>query len=123
MKVKIVAPIFGFENIDEVQFENIDDFFSKIESGDVTFTLIDPAKLREYSFNIPIFYKELLKLESDDDVSVYNIVIISSEIEKSKINFLAPIIINKKENLLAQIALDETQYKEFGLAESISDYL
>ncbi|HIP02343.1 MAG TPA: flagellar biosynthesis protein FliW [Campylobacterales bacterium] len=123
MKVKIVAPIFGFENINEVQFENIDDFFSKVESGDVTFTLIDPSKLRAYSFNIPLFYKELLKLESDEDVSVYNIVIISSEIEKSKINFAAPIVINKKEKLLAQIALDETKYKEFGLAESISDYL
>ncbi len=123
MKIKIVAPIFGFENIDEVVFEEIDDFFSKLESGDVAFTLIDPAKLREYSFDIPPFYKELLKLESENDAIVYNIVIISSEIEKSKINFAAPIIINKKEKLLAQIALDETKYREFGLAESISDYL
>ncbi len=123
MKIKIVAPIFGFENIDEVVFEEIDDFFSKLESGDVAFTLIDPAKLREYSFDIPPFYKELLKLESANDATVYNIVIISSEIEKSKINFAAPIIINKKEKLLAQIALDETKYREFGLAESISDYL
>ena len=123
MKVKIVAPIFGFENIDEAQFEEIDDFFSKIESGDVAFTLIDPTKLREYSFDIPPFYKELLKLKSEEDAAVYNIVIISSEMEKSKINFAAPIIINKKENLLAQIALDETKYKAFGLAESISDYL
>jgi len=123
MKVKIVAPIFGFENIEEVEFEEIDDFFSKVESGDFSFTLIDPSKLREYSFDIPPFYKELLKLEILEDADVYNIVIISSEIEKSKINFAAPVIINKKENLLAQIALDENKYKEFGLAESISDYL
>jgi flagellar assembly factor FliW len=123
MKIKIVAPIFGFENIDEVEFEEIDDFFSKIESGDLAFTLVDPTKLREYSFEIPLFYKELLKLNSEDDVSVYNIVIISSDIEKSKINFAAPIIINKKEKLLAQVALDETKYSSFGLAEPISDYL
>jgi flagellar assembly factor FliW len=123
MKIKIVAPIFGFENIDEVTFEEIDDFFSKIESGDVAFTLIDPSKLREYSFEIAPFYKELLKIESSEDVEVYNIVIISSEIKNSKINFAAPIIINKKEKLLVQIALDETKYKEFGLAESISEYL
>ena len=123
MKIKIVAPIFGFEQINEVVFEEIDDFFSKVESGNFSFTLIDPSKLREYSFDIPPFYKELLKIESAEDTAVYNIVIISSEIEKSKINFAAPIIINTKENLLAQIALDETKYKEFGLAESISDYL
>lgn len=123
MKIKIVAPIFGFEKIDEVQLEEIDDFFSKVESGDVAFTLIDPSKLRAYSFEIPPFYKELLKFESAEDIAVYNIVIISSEIEKSKINFAAPIVINTKEKLLVQIALDETKYKEFGLAESISDYL
>jgi len=123
MKIKIVAPIFGFENIGEVQFEAIDDFFAKVESSEVTFTMIDPAKLRAYSFDIPPFYKEILKLESEEDIAVYNIVIISSEIKKSKINFAAPIIINKKEKLLAQVALDETKYKEFGLAESISDYL
>ncbi len=123
MKIKIVAPIFGFDDIGEVMFEEIDDFFSKIENGDVAFTLINPAKLREYSFEIPSFYKELLKLESIEDVVVYNIVIISSEIEKSKINFAAPIIINKKEKILVQIALDETKYKEFGIAESISEYL
>jgi len=123
MKVKIVAPIFGFEKINEADFEEIDEFFSKIESGDVSFTLIDPVKLREYSFDIPPFYKELLKLESIEDASVYNTVIISSEIEKSRINFAAPIIINKKENLLVQVALDESKYKDFGLAEPISDYL
>jgi flagellar assembly factor FliW len=58
-----------------------------------------------------------------EDVKVYNIVIISSDIKKSTINFAAPIVINKKENLLAQIALDESTHKEFGIAESIVEYL
>ncbi len=120
MKIKIVSPIFGFENISEVSFEEIDDFFAKIESGDFSFTLINPAKLREYSFEIPKYYKELLKLESDKDVAVYNTVIIHSQMKKSTINFVAPIIINTKENLLAQITLDDTK---FGLNESIANYL
>ncbi len=123
MKIKIVAPIFGFENIDEVFFEKIDDFFAKVESENISFTLVDPSKLREYSFDIPYFYKELLKIETLKDVKVYNIVIISSDIKKSTINFAAPIVINKKENLLAQIALDESVHKEFGVAESIVGYL
>ncbi len=123
MKIKIVAPIFGFENIDEVFFEKIDDFFAKVESENISFTLVDPSRLREYSFDIPSFYKELLKIETIKDVKVYNIVIISSDIKKSTINFAAPIVINKKENLLAQIALDESTHKEFGVAESIAEYL
>ena len=123
MKIKIVAPIFGFENIDEVLFENIDDFFAKIESENISFTLIDPSKLREYSFDIPYFYKELLKIGTMEDVKVYNIVIISSDIKKSTINFAAPIVINKREKLLAQIALDESTHKEFGVAQSIEEYL
>ncbi len=123
MKIKIVAPIFGFENIDEVIFEEVDEFFVKIGSGDVVFTMIDPSKIREYSFDIPIYYKELLKIDKNTDIKVYNIVIISSDIQKSTINFAAPILINKKEKILAQIALDGVKYKEFGLNEPISEYL
>jgi flagellar assembly factor FliW len=120
MNIKIVSPIFGFEDITEVQFEEIDEFFVKIESGDFSFTLIDPTKLREYDFEIPTYYKELLKITSNEHVAVYNIVIVSSQIEKSTINFAAPIIINTKENLLAQITLDESK---FSLSESIASYL
>lgn len=123
MKIKIVAPIFGFEKIDEVTLEEIDDFFVKLESENISFTLIDPSKLREYSFEVPDFYKELLKIETLDDVKVYNTVIISSDIKKSTINFAAPIVINKTEKLLAQIALDESKYSEYGLAEKVSQYL
>jgi flagellar assembly factor FliW len=118
--MKIVSPIFGFEDITEVKFEEIDEFFVKIEEGDFSFTLINPLKLREYDFKIPEYYKELLKIDSDEDIAVYNIVIVSSQIEKSTINFAAPIIINTKENLLAQITLDETK---FSLNESIANYL
>ncbi len=123
MKIKIVAPIFGFENIDEVVFEEVDEFFVKISSGDVSFTMIDPSKLRMYSFDIPLYYKELLKIDKDKDIKVYNIIIISSDIQKSTVNFAAPIIVNKKEKLLVQIALDGVKYKEFGLNEPISEYL
>ena len=123
MKIKVVAPIFGFENIGEVNFLGIDDFFTKIESGDISFTLIDPSKLRDYSFEIPLYYKELLKIDAEDDIKVYNLITVSSDIKKSTVNFAAPIIVNEKESLLAQVALDEVKYKKFGLCEPISEYL
>ncbi len=123
MKIKVVAPIFGFENIGEVELFEIDDFFTKIEHGDISFTLIDPSKLRTYSFEIPLYYKELLKIDARDDIKVYNLITVFSDIEKSTVNFAAPIIVNEKEGLLVQVALDEVKYKEFGLSESISEYL
>ncbi len=123
MKIKVVAPIFGFENIGEVELFEIDDFFTKIEHGDISFTLIDPSKLRTYSFEIPLYYKELLKIDLRADIKVYNLITVFSDIEKSTVNFAAPIIVNEKEGLLVQVALDEVKYKEFGLNESILEYL
>jgi flagellar assembly factor FliW len=123
MKIKVIASIMGFENIDEVEFNKIDDFFVTIEAEGMSLTLIDPSKLREYSFEIPTYYKELLKLDSEADVLVYNTVILNSDIKKSTINFIAPIIINIKEKLLVQVALDESKYSDFGLAQQIGDYV
>jgi len=123
MKIKIVAPIFGFNHIKDVEFEQIDELFAKIENSELALTLIDPSAIREYSFEIPDYYKDLLEIDDISDISVYNIVLISSDIKKSRINFAAPIIINSKKKILVQVALDESKHPEFGLAESITEYL
>lgn len=124
MTLKVMAPIFGFETIKEVTFEEVDEFFVKIECDEISFTMIDPSKIRNYSFDIPMYYKELLKLnDAADDAKVYNIMVLRSDLTKSTINFAAPIIINTKEKLLVQVALDEQKYADFGLAESIGTYL
>ncbi len=123
MNFKVVSPILGFESISEISFSTIDDFFSKLEKEGIAFTLIDPSRLRTYSFEIPLFYKNLLKIEEGDDVKVYNTMIVHTPIEKSLINFAAPLILNHSKMLLAQVALDSATYPEFGIAETISTYL
>jgi flagellar assembly factor FliW len=123
MELKIVLPILGFEEIKECKLEKIDDFFYELNCGEIAFTLIDPAKLREYDFTISNSQKDALGIESSDEVKVYNIVTISNPLENSTINFLAPIIVNEKKALLAQVALDENRYKEFGLREPIKNFL
>jgi flagellar assembly factor FliW len=120
---KIVSPILGFDSIKEITFSEVDDFFSTLEKEGVAFTLIDPSRLREYSFEIPLFYKKLLEIEEGDDVRVYNTMIVDSVIENSRINFAAPLILNHTKKLLAQVALDSVKYPQFGMAEPISDYL
>ena len=123
MELKIVSPILGFEEIQKCSIEKIDDFFYELNCGEISFTLIDPANLREYDFTISNSYKDALKIESSEDVKVYNIVTISNPIENSTINFLAPIVVNEKKSLLGQIALDENRYKKYGLKEPIKNFM
>ena len=123
MKLKIAKPIFGFEDISEFSFEKIDDFFYSLVSGDISFTMIDPLKIRDYSFVVDSVYKDILEVENEDDVKVYNIVTIKNPIENSTINFLAPILINEKKGLLAQIVLDDKKYPDFGLTQEIKNFL
>ena len=125
MKYSVVAPILGFEDIKEVKIEKIDDFFMKLQStdGKTTFTLINPFLLREYEFEIPEHYKELLEIDKDTNISVLNIMIVATPIETSTINFIAPLVFNTDKKTVAQILLDENRYKEYGIMESISNYL
>jgi len=121
--LKVAKPIFGFEDIGEFEFEKIDDFFYTIKSGEISFTLIDPLAVRDYSFSIDNSYKDMLEAEDSSDIKVYNIVMILNPIEESTINFLAPILINEKKGLLTQVVLDEKKYPEFGLREKIKNFL
>jgi len=117
---QVVSPILGFDSIKEVTFFTIDDFFSTLQSEGVAFTLINPTLLRSYDVEIPLFHKNLLKIEEGDDIRVYCTVIVHSDITKSIINFAAPMILNHSKNLLVQVALDNA---DFGMAESISTYI
>ncbi len=123
MIVKVVSPILGFEKIEEFAFDKIDDFFSSLSSGDISFTLIDPLKIRDYEFEIPPFYKKLLDFQKDDNLKAYCIVVLQNPLEESMINFLAPILINEDKKLLVQIALDEGKYKDYSIADKIKRYL
>jgi len=120
MNFRVVSPILGFDTIKEVTFSEVDDFFSRLEKEGLSFTLVNPHRLREYSFEIPSFYNNVLQIEEGDDVRVYCTMIVNSVIENSMINFSAPMILNHSKKLLAQVALDDAR---FGMAESISEYL
>ena len=121
--IKVAKPIFGFENINEFEFERVDDYFYTITSGDISFTLIDPLSLRDYTFSIDKQYKDILESDDASEIKVYNIVTILNPIEESTINFLAPILINETKGLLTQVVLDEKKYPEFGLREKIKNFL
>ncbi|RAZ60590.1 flagellar assembly protein FliW [Campylobacter hyointestinalis] len=125
MKFTIKSPILGFENIKSVEITQIDDFFVKMQSldSDISFTMINPYALREYEFEIPTYYQELMEINDKSELKVYNILVISSPIEESSVNFIAPIVCNMTNMTLSQVILDPVNYPKYSQAEKISNFI
>ncbi|ADN10201.1 flagellar assembly protein FliW [Sulfurimonas autotrophica] len=125
MAYEVKGEILGFVNTKQVDINGIDELFSTMidsHNEGISFTLVNPYILREYSFDIPMETKNLLNINSNSKISVYNILLIQKPLEKSTINFLAPIIINHDNNTLAQIVLEPKQNPDYGMAESIESF-
>ncbi len=125
MAYEVKGEILGFINTKQVDINEIDELFSTMidnRNEGISFTLVNPYILREYSFDIPTKTKDLLNINSNSKISVYNILLIQKPLEKSTINFLAPIIINHDNNTLAQIVLEPRQNPDYGMAESIESF-
>ena len=125
MKFDITIPLLGFEEMKEVELEKIDDFFMRLTScdDDTVFMLINPFLLREYDFEVPEYFKNLLELEEQSNTLVLNIMIVSTPIETSVVNFIAPLVFNTDKQFISQVLLDTNKYKEYGIMENISKYL
>ncbi len=127
MVYEVKSPLLGFENIKRMRLQKVDDIFMKLEEDDdssnLSFILVDPFALREYSFDIPLEFQKLLDIKRDSKLLVYNIMIIQNPIENSTINFLAPIIFNQDNKTMGQIILDNAKYQDFYIVEPISNYL
>lgn len=125
MSYNVRGGIFGFMDTASINIIEIDDLFSTMVDKDnenISFTIVNPYRLREYSFDIPTDIKVLLEINEKSKLSVYNILIIQKPLEKSTVNFLAPIIINHDNNKLAQFILDPKKNPDFGMAESIESF-
>ena len=117
----------GFEHIKTVELIKIDDFFMKLKSkeeNDLTsFTLLNPFLIREYEFEIPPYYKELLEINENSNILILNIMIVQKPIENSTVNFIAPLIFNVDNKTMTQLLLDNAKYPHFGILEKISKYI
>ncbi|MCF6330157.1 MAG: flagellar assembly protein FliW [Sulfurimonas sp.] len=125
MGYEIKGNILGFEKTLNIDIRKVDDLFSTmidIDDENISFTLVNPYLLREYSFDLPSDVKVLLEIKENSNISVYNIVIIQEPLENSTINFLAPIVVNNDNNKVAQAVLDKKRHPEFGMAESIKSF-
>jgi len=124
MQYQVKSTILGFESVECVELNEIDELFSTLRScdGSVSFTLVNPYALREYSFNLPTAVRVLLDINEDSKVMVYNIAVIQDPLDESCINFLAPLIFNQDNATMAQAVLDVKNHPGLGLAEPIKKF-
>ncbi len=125
MSYEVRGELLGFPDTLNVEITEIDEMFSTMKDLDnehISFTLVNPYLLREYSFDVPSDIKVLLEMSDKSKMSVYNLLVIQKPLEKSAINFLAPIVINHDNNKLAQIVLDPLKHQDFGVAETIESF-
>jgi flagellar assembly factor FliW len=124
MKFEVKSEILGFENIKEVELKEIDELFSTLRSSEnISFTLVNPNRLRDYSFEISSATEALLEIEDENDLMVFNVVVIQNPLDDSKINFQAPLIFNRANNTMAQDVLGLQKYPQFGLSESLKSFI
>jgi flagellar assembly factor FliW len=125
MSYEVKGNILGFEKTKKVEINEIDPLFYTMidkENNNISFTLINPFLLRDYSINIPLDAKESLEIDDNTQIGVFNILIIQKPLEKSLINFLAPIIVNLDKKLLTQVILEPKTHSDYGIAETIESF-
>ena len=125
MRYEVKTQILGFEDIKSVEFSEIDNFFATIKSVEnesISFSLVNPYALREYSFDLPKAARVLLDINETSNVLVYNIMVVLNPLEESKINFLAPLVFNQDNGLMGQVVLRASEHPDFGLAEMIGSF-
>ena len=123
MQFDLKLPLLGFESVSKMELQKIDEIFLRLESiGEgPSFTLVNPFALREYSFDIPSSLQALMGIAPESNLLIYNIMILQTPIEKSTINFVAPLIFNTDNQTMAQIIIDNRA--DFGIADPIKNYL
>ncbi|RDU71996.1 flagellar biosynthesis protein FliW [Helicobacter anseris] len=125
MSYILKSPILGFENIQEINFEKIDDLFAKISNKSQQFEifLVNPYALREYSFDIPKHIELLLSLDKNSKVEVYCVMVLQKNLEESLVNFLAPIIFNHDNKTAGQVALSLLDYPNFSFKAPLATFI
>lgn len=114
---KMVLPIVGYD--DEDQFVMIEHkanskfkWFQSTKTPDLAFVITMPGFFGiDYSFELPDNEQELLGIEAEEDILVFNICVIPHENPRaSTVNLVAPLILNIINHKGAQVILSGTNF-------------
>lgn len=100
-RIKVLGGLLGFEEIEDyvlLDFDENSPFFwlqaEKIE--EIAFIIIDPSMIvKDYVLKMDEEDKEVLSIQSDEDVLIFSIVTINEDPKNITANLLGPVVINK----------------------------
>lgn len=98
-------------------------YLQSVQSSDLAFIVTDPFLFVEkYDFELSNADAEVLKIESEEklaNISVFTIVTIPDDVDKTTINIMAPIVINHETRLGRQVILPEYSDTKYPLFRKI----
>lgn len=91
--------------------ENPFHWLQSVKNPKLSFIILNPFEIfNDYDILLPETAINKLKIENQEDVAIYTIVVIPEDITKMTTNLLGPIVINTKEKLGKQVILDDNRY-------------
>ncbi|MFN2364473.1 MAG: flagellar assembly protein FliW [Halarsenatibacteraceae bacterium] len=106
----------GFPDEDEFVLLPLNDespfiIMQSVNEPGLAFVTIEPSTILDgYDFELADSTREMLKLESHEDVGVLLIATIKDNIEDMTVNLAAPVVFNINERLGRQVILDNDNY-------------
>ena len=116
MEIKFKKCILGFEHLHTFILKELEDsnfkMLQSLEDEKISFVLISPFDIvSDYEIKLGNETVERIEVDTANDVSIFSLVTLNSDIKKITANLKAPIVINVKKNLGEQIIVDKEKYK------------
>lgn len=80
-------------------------------NNDLGFIIINPREFKpDYCADLNQLDKRMLQVQESTECDIYSIVLVPDNSEGMSANLLAPILINKKDQIGRQVVLQDTEY-------------
>jgi flagellar assembly factor FliW len=107
----------GFEEAKEFVFIDNGDpdspfkWMQCVKNGSLAFAVVNPFMVKP-DYDVELSDEDIsnLRIEREEDVLVYSIVVVPEDLTKISMNLKAPLILNGREKIGAQVILDTDRY-------------
>ncbi len=107
-------PIFGFEEysrfvlINDSNMGNAICWLQSVEEKQVCFIMLNPLEIKpDYVPAVSDEVLDLLKAEPEDELDCWVLLVVGKTFKQSTANLKSPVLVNHRENLGAQVILDQ----------------
>lgn len=132
MKVVFEKGLPGFENHKNFEINDIEEnqkfkVVNSLDDKSVGFIAVSPFDIKkDYEIKLDADTINLLKIDKPEDVLLLNIVTLGKKLENSTVNLKAPLVMSVKNQLGAQLILQDDKYniKEplIGCGKDVSNF-